>query len=208
MMRENENISPNDMNNIFITADTRFGHENTIGFCDRPFQSVEEMDKTLIANWNKVVGVDDIIYHLGAFTLGDFQVARKYFSQLNGKIQVLANHWHHDKRWLPKNYFGPLTLEYPDATADVGHVNILPPMEVLGIERMGTEGRPLAITLCHYPLKVWDRKHYGSWCLHGHTHEQDNSDEFILNVGVDCTNYSPINLAGVLERMYVKGWVG
>jgi len=35
---------------IWYTADTHFGHENVMKFCDRPFSSVEEMDATLIAN--------------------------------------------------------------------------------------------------------------------------------------------------------------
>jgi calcineurin-like phosphoesterase family protein len=194
-----------ELNNIFVTADQHLGHENIIKFCDRPFVTIEEMDQVLIDNWNKVVGKDDIIYHLADFTLGDFTIARRYFAQLNGKIQVLANHWHHDKRWLPKNYFGPLFLEYPDCP-DIGHVNILPPMVVLEIEEMGDEGRALAVTLCHYPLACWDRKHYGAWHLYGHTHKPDDSDEFRLNIGVDCMNYHPISLGNVLTLMYKKGW--
>lgn len=199
-------MTPADLNKIFVTADHHFGHANIIRFCDRPFETVDEMDRALIENWNKVVGPEDVIYHLGDFTLGGFDMAQQYFKQLNGKIQVLANHWHHDKRWLPAKYFGPIMLEYPTAT-DIAHVNIIPPLVVLEIEGMGSEaGRPLAVTLCHYPLAVWDRKHYGAWHLYGHTHKQDESGEFVLNVGVDCTNYHPIHLGGVLEMMYAKGW--
>lgn len=193
-----------ELNNIFVTADQHLGHENIIKFCDRPFATVEEMDRVLIDNWNKVVGKDDTIYNLADFTLGNFAVARRYFAQLNGKIQVLANHWHHDKRWLPKKYFGPIMLEYPMAT-DIAHVNILPPMVVLEIEGMGNEGRALAVTLCHYPLAGWDRKHYGAWHLYGHTHKPDTSGEFRLNIGVDCMNYHPISLGDVLTLMHEKG---
>ena len=197
-------LRPEDLNNIFVTADQHFGHANIIRFCDRPFESVGEMDQVLINNWNKAVGADDIVYHLGDFTLGGIDVARNYFKQLNGKIQVLANPWHHDKRWLPKKYLGPLVLEYPDFGGDIGHVNIVPPMVVLEIG--GMREWPLAVTLCHYPLASWDRKNYGAWHLHGHTHKPNNSEEAILNVGVDCTNYYPLNLGGVLEFMYEKGW--
>lgn len=198
-------IKPEDLNNHWITADSHLGHSNIIKFCNRPFETVDEMDRVLISNWNEVVGPDDTVWHLGDFTLGDFEMARRYFAQLNGKINILANHWHHDKRWLPKNYFGPLMLEYPEAT-DVSHVNVVPPMVVLEIEGMGGEGRPLAVTLCHYLMAIWDRKHYGAWCLSAHTHKPYETGDFILNVGVDCMNYYPINLGGILEKMYEKGW--
>jgi calcineurin-like phosphoesterase family protein len=199
-------IEVDELNNIFITADQHFGHENIIKFCNRPFKTTEEMDKMLIENWNKTVGSDDIIYHLGDFTLGNFKIAKDYFKQLNGKIQVLGNHWHHDKRWLPKDYFGPLTLEYPDAIMDVGHVNIIPPIVVLELEGMGDNGRSLGVTLCHYPLEIWDRKHYGAWHLHGHTHKHGAIGPYRLNIGVDCQNFTPISLGSVLHYMYELGW--
>ena len=47
---------------IFYTADTHFGHANIIRFCDRPFSSVEEMDRIMIENWNKRVQHEDSIY--------------------------------------------------------------------------------------------------------------------------------------------------
>jgi len=55
--------------NRWIIADTHFGHKNVIKYCNRPYSSVEEMDKILITNWNKEVAPDDIVYHLGDFAL-------------------------------------------------------------------------------------------------------------------------------------------
>ena len=229
-------IKVDDLDNIFVTADDHFGHKNIVEFCDRPFFSVDEMDQTLIDNWNSVVSENDTVWHLSDFTLGDFDQARKYFSQLNGKIFILANHWHHDKRWLPTNYFGKLSFPvkgseptryiFPEDREFVPHsrfgqlnleseadmayslrnVTIVPPMVVLEVEGMGNQGRPLAITLCHYPLAQWDRKHYGGWHLYGHTHKPDTSGLFRINVGVDCMNYYPVSLSGILQYMYALGW--
>ena len=40
------------------------------GSDSRPFKDVEHMNETLIANWNRVVGPDNIVFHLGDFCLG------------------------------------------------------------------------------------------------------------------------------------------
>ena len=44
---------------IYFTADTHFDHANIIRFCNRPFATVEEMNETLIANWNRKVHGND-----------------------------------------------------------------------------------------------------------------------------------------------------
>lgn len=46
---------------VFYTSDTHFGHKNIIGFCDRPFDDIEEMNRALIERWNaKVSDADDV----------------------------------------------------------------------------------------------------------------------------------------------------
>lgn len=47
---------------VYFTSDTHFNHANIIGFCSRPFKNVNEMNETLIANWNRVVGVPQSSY--------------------------------------------------------------------------------------------------------------------------------------------------
>ena len=61
-----------DGNKVFFTSDTHFYHANIINFCKRPFANVETMNEALIENWNAVVGVDDIVFHLGDFCFGGF----------------------------------------------------------------------------------------------------------------------------------------
>ncbi len=38
---------------IFYISDTHFGHKNVIGFCNRPYDSIEEMNEELIENNRK-----------------------------------------------------------------------------------------------------------------------------------------------------------
>ena len=67
---------------VFYIADTHFGHANIIKHCNRPFESAEEMDAKMIRNWNSVVGVDDVVFVVGADLL-DF--TPKTYEQIVGK---------------------------------------------------------------------------------------------------------------------------
>ena len=74
-------------------ADLHFGHANSIKYDNRPFESVEEMDKILIDNWNKVVTNSDITYILGDFCLGKEPEWIKILDRLNGhKVLIRGNH--------------------------------------------------------------------------------------------------------------------
>ena len=77
---------------IYYIADTHFGHTNIIKHCNRPFESVEEMDRTLIHNWNSVVTGKDTVYVVGDFA---FRGAswKEYAAKLRGnKIFLKGNH--------------------------------------------------------------------------------------------------------------------
>jgi len=85
------------MANLFLISDTHFGHAKFLTFKTasgeliRKFDSVEQMDQTMIDNWNKVVNKNDQVYHLG-----DVVINRKFLQvldQLNGKkVLIRGNH--------------------------------------------------------------------------------------------------------------------
>jgi calcineurin-like phosphoesterase family protein len=77
----------------FFTSDTHFGHLNIIKYCERPFDSVESMNRAMIDRWNAVVSDSDTVYHLGDFALGPKLLWKTYRYELNGQIIFIAgNH--------------------------------------------------------------------------------------------------------------------
>lgn len=78
---------------IFVTSDSHFGHKNIIGYENRPFKEVNEMNEKLIENWNKVVKPNDLVIHVGDLFLCGAQKAEEIAKRLNGrKILVQGNH--------------------------------------------------------------------------------------------------------------------
>ncbi len=180
----------------FVISDLHLGHENILKFCERPYSSIEEHDAHIISSWNSVVSSDDNVYMLGDFCLGGVEMAKNYSKQLNGRMCVLSNPWHHDRRWLQpmtdeKNQYDSTYLMKTNETrrgyrkAYMHFVEFVSPIVVLE-ENVG-ERYPKVTVLCHYPFEVWDRKHHGSTHLFGHIHSKAGYIEgsMRLDVGVD-----------------------
>jgi calcineurin-like phosphoesterase family protein len=78
---------------IWFTSDLHFFHKNVIGFCNRPWTSVEEMNEGLIKNWNDRVRKTEQVYVLGDFLFGGSSRLREIVPRLNGqKTLVRGNH--------------------------------------------------------------------------------------------------------------------
>lgn len=78
--------------NTFLIGCTHFGHANIIRLAGRPFENVTEMNETMLSRWNRAVGPDDTVVHLGDFFWN--KTARDEIGpKLNGrKIFLQGNH--------------------------------------------------------------------------------------------------------------------
>ena len=75
----------------FFTADTHFGHLGAMKKFRRPFQTVREMNQTLISNWNDLVQPTDWVFHLGDFGVWGVLNLAEVFNVLNGtKVLIVA----------------------------------------------------------------------------------------------------------------------
>lgn len=86
------------MSKIYFIADIHFGHQKIINYESRPFESVDEMDGTIIQNWNEIIQEDDVVYILGDYSFYDFEHSKEITSQLKGKkYLVMGNHDEEDE---------------------------------------------------------------------------------------------------------------
>ena len=158
---------------IYFTADTHFGHKNIIKYCNRPFDSVYEMNETIIKNWNDVVGLRDVVYHLGDF---GFKGADSILSRLNGQIHLI--HGNHDNSMIKRN------RRFITSS----------PIKEIRINGIKT-------VLQHYSMRVWNASFHGSYHLFGHSHGSLSSYGLSFDVGVDAWNYTPISEEQVVDEM-------
>ena len=176
----------------FYTADLHIGHENSLRFDERPFASVEEMSRSIIENWNSVVGAEDDVYVLGDFAWKNDQ-GDEVLRKLNGnKFLILGNH---DR---PTDYMRKGFVWIKDYAEIVDN---------------GTR-----VVLCHYPIAHWKNADRGAVHLYGHIHTSRDSRPFneyrqlmrdrgipyeCYNVGCMLHGYFPKTLEQIIAAGYI-----
>jgi len=170
----------------FFTADTHFDDPYSLQYFNRPFQSVDEMNRVMVEKWNSVVTENDMVYHLGDFTLDDIGHFTKWVTQLQGNIRILPGS--HDQFWL-KDF------------VDSEKVQVIPPLVSVEFPELAAENTPQVMVLCHYSMQVWDGSNHGSWHLFGHSHGKLKGIGLSFDVGVDCTDFAPLSLERVASKM-------
>jgi calcineurin-like phosphoesterase family protein len=169
-----------------FTSDSHVGHKAILSqrFANRrPFSSIEEHDEALVAAWNAVVRPDDIVWHLGDFAYKcSLDYTASVFSRLKGKKRLARGN--HD--------FGlGERLPWDAPVVDVMRIQVQDP----GM------ADPRQAFVSHYCHRVWPGMHRGHLHLYGHSHGALEATPGSLDVGVDCWNWAPVSLSGILERM-------
>lgn len=187
------------MSKKFWTSDSHFGHFNVIRFCNRPYQTADEMNEDLIAQWNAIVSDEDEVYHLGDVSLTSPNSTLKVLERLNGRIHLIIGN--HEKSVLKKQ----ATRDRFESIQDVLRVKI---------EDEDAKGGYQSIFMSHYAHRVWDKSHHGCWHLYGHSHSGLEGAPWgkSMDVGVDAHalhfgNYAPFSyeeIKGILSKRKIK----
>jgi calcineurin-like phosphoesterase family protein len=151
------------MSDIYFSSDLHFGHANVIKHSHRTFDSIEEMNEILIQNWNNTVKPQDEVYFLGDFAWKS-TLAKLIRPRLNGR-QIFFLQGNHDA--------AAETIKKSFAWWD--QVKMI---------KIGDQ----EIWLSHYAHKCWNKMHYGTWHLYGHSHGTlpDDPNSKSMDVGVDA----------------------
>jgi calcineurin-like phosphoesterase family protein len=184
------------MKNTYFISDPHFGHKNIIKYANRPFTSVDEMDETIIKNWNGMIGKTDEVYLLGDVSLTNSERTNEILNELNGRLYLIKGN--HEKsvmsskenrdrfEWI-KDYY-ELKYEY--------------------------NGKRNMIVMCHYAMRVWNKSHHGSYHLYGHSHDSLEYEQWgkSMDVGIDSAarifgEYRPFTfdeIDGILSKRVPK----
>lgn len=168
------NIQPN----IFITADTHFGHEKQVTLWGkRP----PEFEKIIVDNWNSTVKKGDTVLHLGDLTMTNKENTFNWTSKLNGnKFLIRGNHDEASDTWYSDCGFQVIPPSYKKFSDK--HVNIY------------------NVLFTHEPVVPLPQ---GNWFnihghLHGDSHRLELKSDRHYDAGVDPRNFTPVRLAEIL----------
>lgn len=171
----------------YYLGDTHFGHENSIRYDaennGRIFSSVEERDKLVIENINKVVTPQDNLYFLGDVSWYKSDETAKLIEQIKCKNRYLliGNH----DRWVKDGRCKKLF------------------QGVYDIKQIEDEGNQ--VILCHYPIMMYKGQHKGAIHLYAHLHntkEESDYQEFLKELDNrikvrDGDRYNPVRAYNV-----------
>ena len=164
----------------WLIGDTHFFDKDIILFENRPFESVKEMNETLIKNWNSVVADNDIVYLLGdvANTNGlNKAELQKVIKSLSGKIILISGN--HDENDLDF-YEGGCKMEvykYPIIVDDFW-------------------------MLSHKPLYITNNAPYANIFAHVHNNPiYKTTTSRSACVSAERINYTPVNFKEIKSNI-------
>ena len=168
---------------IYFTSDLHFYHEKIIKHCNRPFTSIDQMNRHLIKNWNSKISVQDKVYILGDLTMKGSALATDILLQLNGTKHLICGN--HDKFVMQPDFDRSLFVSIQDYK-EIDYLNT-------------------RFILFHYPIVEWNGFRKGNIHIHGHQHNSaDYNFENLIkgircyDIGIDANDMSPVSAEDII----------
>ena len=173
---------------IFLTRDCHFNNKNIIKYesdSRGQFDSIEEMNETIIQNWNSVVNNEDTVYVLGDFFMGHISTIEPILNRLKGKIILIrGNQSEEDRRRT--------CAEHGSESKDIEYI----------------EYKGKFFILSHFPLfneefaKMVNEDNEEVVVLYGHIHSNAPKGfvDGTYHVGMDTNNLTPISIEQIWQE--------
>lgn len=176
------------MGNTWFTSDWHFGHDREFIYKPRGFNTIEEMNETIIQNHNANVNDDDDVFVLGDLMLGEPDNI-KYIKRMRGRLHIIRGN--HDTDVRIKMYSElPNVVEIKDA--------------------MFWRFRKYHFYMSHFPVLTGNlqQEHLYQMTLNlfGHTHSKEKFYEdrpYMYNVAIDAHG-KPIEIENIIAEMTYK----
>ena len=176
---------------IWLTSDLHLFHNQEFVYKSRGFDTVEEMNAAIEANWNELIAEDDTVYILGDLMVGGKSAGNEAGMQIVRRLKgekhiVLGNHDTDARVALYRN---------EPSIKDVQYATLL---------RFGG----YRFYLSHYPSITTNLQHetlkQGTINLYGHTHSKErfyNDTPFMYNVSLDAHDNRPVSIEQILAEV-------
>ncbi len=174
---------------IYYISDLHLRDQAIFDKCKRPFENVEEMEKTIIRNWNSKVKEEDSVYVLGDIANEDTNTIEVYRKLHGHKHLIVGNHDHVILKEIERSGIFE-DIEFIAVIMDSGH----------------------KVCLCHYPLMDWMEFNRNGYFIYGHVHNKTEKngiaykqikeyfkDKPAFNCGVDVNGFSPVTLSEMIQ---------
>lgn len=143
-----------NVDKVYFSSDLHLNHQAVIDF-GRNFETVEEMNDSIVNEINKVVRENDLLVLMGDTMMGDKNYTQFLDSlRCDNVIILLGNHCNTGKL----------------GQALIHSKNLIHASRYL---ELNIEGQ--IICCSHFPMFNWNYQEEGSFHLHGHLHADENS---------------------------------
>lgn len=162
----------------WLLFDPHFNHRKIITFKQRDgvtplrdFATIEEMNETIIENYNKVVKPGDKVYFGGDVGTELAQI----MPRLPGRRQLIVGNHDHEPIQLYAKWFRKIAL-WKYVTPD-------------------SHGVPLNMIVTHAPLHKVSFYYKSAFCVHGHIHmDEPLLGRRYLNLACELVGYRPVHV--------------